>query len=289
MYEPTNYNYGTIWPFTSYFIGAAQFCTHFNIQGYETVKKTAQHAFDYGIGIVPEVFSGDINTKLGEAYHDQGFSVSGYIFPLMNGLAGIDADALNKKITFAPKIPADWKFLKVNNVKIGTAVVANDLQIGGGIMNLLVNRKGTEEIDYEFAPDFPLGTEIISVLIDGKSSPYDLIKHDQACQVIIKFKTADKNEVKINFNPAPAIYSIAPPAAIGAVNEGLKIISQNLAGKNLKIICQGKPGKFYEIGITNTDRIKNLSGAEIRNQKLIITIPGGGDEFVNHEIGIEIK
>src|SRR3989339_86884 len=127
MYEPTNYNYGTIWPFTSFFIGAAQFATHFNLQGYQTVRNTAQHSFDYGLGILPEVFSGDINTKLGEAYNNQGFSVSGYIFPMVRGLLGLEVDALNNKISFSPKLPADWKYLKVNKAKIGSSSVCFEI------------------------------------------------------------------------------------------------------------------------------------------------------------------
>lgn len=289
MYEPTNYNYGTIWPFTSYFIGAAQFYTHFNLQGYETVKKTAQHAFDYGLGIVPEVFSGDINTKLSEAYHDQGFSISGYLFPLMKGLIGLDVDALNNKIIFAPKLPADWKFLKVNNIKTEKAIMNCELRIENGIMKLFADKTGDKEIDLEFMPDFPLGSEIISVFLNGKPIPHELIKHEQAYQLKINFKTKKKNEIIINYKPTVVIYSLLESIPIGATNEGLKIISQKLEGKKLTISCEGKPEKEYELGIANGELVKSISGADLNNGKLLIHFSESGNEFVKHEISIEMK
>ena len=289
MYEPTNYNYGTIWPFTSYFIGAAQFYTHFDLQGYETVKKTAQHAFDYGLGIVPEVFSGDINTKLGEAYHDQGFSVSGYLFPMVHGLIGLEVDALNNKITFAPKLPANWKFLKVNNIKTGRAIANCELLIENEVLKLFAENHGEKEIDFEFAPDFPLGSEIISVFLNGISIPFELLKHEEEYQLKLNFKAKAKNEIEINYKPVAAVYSLFQTVPIGATNEGLKIISQKLEGKKLIVSCEGKAGRIYELGIMNGELVKSVSGAELENDKLLIRVSGSGNEFVKHEISIEVK
>ena len=289
LYEPTNYNYGTVWPFTSYFIGAAQFKTHFDLQGYETVFKTAQHAFDYGLGIVPEVFSGDINTKLGEAYHDQGFSVSGYLFPMMNGLIGLNVNALENKITFAPKLPADWKFLKVNNIRVGNETVSAECRVKSDEMRLFTNANGGKEIDFKFAPDFALGTEISSVTLNGNPVQFELLKHEQAYQLQTHFKMKNKSELVVSYKPVIAIYSLAKNSPIGAVNEGLKIVSQKLEGELLKIDCEGKPNKNYELGITNSDLAAKITGAELKNGKLIVNIPGTGNEFIKHKIVISVK
>ena len=289
LYEPANYNYGTIWPFTSYFIGAAQFYTHFNLQGLETVRKTAQHAFDYGIGIVPEVFSGDINTKLGEAYHDQGFSVSGYIFPMVNGLIGLEVDALNNKITFAPKLPADWKFLKVNNIRIGNTIASAECRVQNGEMKLLIDVNSEKEIEFEFNPDFELDVEINSVMLNGKKLDYELEKHEQAYQLKTNFKAKGKNELVINYKPSIGIYLLSSSTPIGATNEGLKIISQKLDGKKLIISCEGKVNRNYELGVMNYELIGKVIGAEFKKGKLIINIPGSGEEFIKQDVVIEKK
>jgi len=289
MYEPTNYNYGTIWPFTSYFIGAAQFYTHFNLQGLETIRKTAQHAFDYGIGIVPEVFSGDINTKLGEAYHDQGFSVSGYVFPMMQGLIGLNVDALNNKITLAPKLPADWKFLKVNNIKVGSTVTSVECRVQNGEMKLLLDVNSDKEIEFEYNPDFELGAEINFVTLNGKKLDFKFEKNDQAYQLKTNFKTKAKNELIINYKPSIGIYLLSSTSPIGEVNEGLKIISQKLDGKKLTINCEGKTNRNYELGVMNYGLIRDITGAQLKENKLVINISGNGTDFIKHEIVIEKK
>ncbi|MBI5730235.1 MAG: hypothetical protein HY963_03770 [Ignavibacteriales bacterium] len=289
MYEPANYNYGTIWPFTSYFIGAAQFYTHFNLQGLETIRKTAQHAFDYGIGIVPEVFSGDINTKLGEAYHDQGFSVSGYIFPMVNGLIGLEVDALNNKITFAPKLPADWKYLEVKNIKIKNTVTSAECRVQNGEMKLLIDVNSDKEIEFEYNPDFELGVEINSVMLNGKKLDSELVKHEQAYQLKTNFKAKGENELVINYKPSIGIYLLSSTTPIGATNEGLKIISQEYNGNKLIIYCEGKPNRNYELGVMNFELIGKVIGAEFNEGKIIINIPGSGEEFIKHDVVIEKK
>ena len=289
MYEPMNYNYGTIWPFTSYFIGAAQFYTHFNLQGLETVRKSAQHVFDYGLGIVPEVFSGDINTKLGEAYHNQGFSVSGYVFPMIRGLIGLDVDALNNKITFSPKIPVDWKFLKVHNVNIGSAIVNLDLINENGRMVFLAKKISGRNIQIEFSPDLPLGTESNSMHVNVQPVKPALIHHKQAEQLKITFDLEEESSVVLMYKPTVSVFLQDHMTPIGATNEELKIVSQNLDGKKLTVHCEGKPNKDYELEIMNYELVKSISGAELKDGKLIVNIPGTGNDFLKHEIEVEVR
>lgn len=286
MYEPTNYNYGTIWPFTSFFIGAAQFATHFNLQGYQTVLSTAQHCFDYGLGILPEVFSGDINTKLGEAYHNQGFSVSGYVFPMVRGLIGLETNAIANKIGFAPKLPADWKILKVNNVKLGSVKLNLDLKIEKDKLNLIVTKTVGDKIQLEFKPELPLGTEIVSVKVNNKtiSSTNDSTKHAQLLNIALDIE--DNTNVEIKYKPAVAIYMLNKTAAIGSNNEGIKIISQELVNKKLIVNCEIKQNKKYELGVVNGELIKSVTGGKYSDGKIFIENIGDEKIFIKHKIEI---
>jgi len=289
LYEATNYNYGTVWGFNSFFATTAQFKYHFNVPGYATLRNTLQHAFDYGLGIFPEVFSGSINTKLGEAYHDQGFCTSGYMFPLINGMLGLDVDALNNRVIFAPKIPADWKYLKINNIKVGNAVLNLDYRIENDSKRLSIEKKGGKEIDIIFEPDFALGSEITKVTLDGKSNKFEITTNEQANQLKTVFKTSRKNEIVINCTPSPEIFIIPQATPIGATNEGLKVISQILTGRKLTIEVEGLPGKNYELGITNSNLARTTNGAVLKSGRLLISIKGNGTDFIKHYISIELK
>ena len=286
LYEPTNYNYGTVWGFNAFFAATAQFKFHYNIAGYSLLRNTLQHSFDYGLGIFPEVFSGSINTKLGEAYHDQGFCTSGYIFPMIEGMLGLEVDALNNKVVFAPKIPADWKFLKVNNVKAGNAVLNIDYKIKNGKRSLTIDKTGGNEIEFTFAPDFSPAAKISKVLVNGKENKFETTDNKEALTMKCVFSLSKKTELTVQYNPVPEIYIIPQTASIGATNEGLKVISQKTEGKKLTIEVEGLPGKTYELGITNPDLTGTISGAEKKNGRLIFLIKSGGTDFTKHYISI---
>lgn len=289
LYEPTNYNYGTVWGFNSFFATTAQFKYHFNISGYSTLRNTLQHAFDYGLGIFPEVFSGSINTKLGEAYHDQGFCTSGYMFPMINGMLGLEVDALNSRVIFAPKIPADWKYVKVKNIKVGAVSLNLEYKIEKDTKKLIIEKNGDKGIELIFEPDFFPGSEITKVSLDGRNSKYEYIEGTQAIQLKTLIKVSGKNELVINHTPTPEIFIIPQTTPIGATNEGLKVISQKLTGKKLTIEVEGIPGKNYELGIKNSNLAGTINGAVEKNGKLIILIKGNGTDFIKHYISIELK
>lgn len=289
LYEPTNYNYGTIWPFTSYFIGTAQYATHYNLQGFKTLTSTAQHLFDYGLGIIPEVFSGDINTKLGEAYHNQGFAISGFVFPMVHGLLGLEVDAINMKVKFAPKLPTNWIFLKVKNIKVGENSLDLILNNENGKLELISKCIGDRKLQVEFEPDLPLGIEVISATHNGKPIQSKLVHHKQAEQLNITLDLEQNNSTIIQYSPTPAVYYILDESKIGTTNSGMKIISQEYKDKVLSLNVEGIPNKEYELGITNQQLVSEIKGAELGENKIIINIPGTGLDFVKSTIVIHVK
>ena len=289
LYEATNYNYGTVWGFNSFFANTAQYKYHFDLAGFETLRNTLQHSFDYGLGIFPEVFSGSINTKLGEAYHDQGFCTSGYMFPLLNGMLGLDVNALEGKVTFAPKIPADWDHVQVKNVKAGDDVLDFTYRTEKGKAILTIEKKGNKSVALLFKPDFALGTGIKSVTVNGKENKFEQNNDPQAVILTTELTVKGKTEVVINHTPVAQPYYIAKPTPIGATNEGLKVISENIKGSTLTIEVEGIPGHTYEMGLKNAGLASSIKGAVNNNGKLVILIPGSGTEFVKHYITMDVK
>ncbi|MFH1197174.1 MAG: GH116 family glycosyl hydrolase [bacterium] len=289
LYDPTNYNYGTVWGFNSFFAVTSQFKYHFNLAGYSSLRNTYQHIFDYGIGVFPEVFSGNINTKLGEAYHDQGFCVAGYIYPMVRGLLGLDVDAINKKIIFAPKLPANWEFLDVKNIYIGECCVNAKIEIQKGEWNLQIEKTGNDVVEMQLEPDFFPGTEILSVSVNGKPNGFVVEKHEQAWQLKTILEVSCNCEITIKYKHAVEINLLNNKTSIGAVDEELKIITQRFDGKYLILDVEGVPSCNYELEISKYDIIDFVRGAEILNNKLVVNIPGSEKEFKKHSILIALK
>ncbi|MBU2444974.1 MAG: hypothetical protein KJ666_05300 [Bacteroidetes bacterium] len=314
LYYHSNYNYGAVWPFTSIFVGWAQFNQNFNLSGYHTIQSTVQHLFENGLGLMPEVFSGNLNQKLGEAYHNQGFSYTGYIVPIIRGLLGLEVDVNKKKITFAPKLPADWDFIEVNNIRVGENVLNAEFKISSEEWEVKIEtkEKARGEINVIFSPSFGLGNKVESITVDGRSINFEEINGSQAYVIKTDFKLKDKTYIKLGLKAAPTIF-LLPPARrtwideaggfetpAGAVNRGLKIISQELTcppysatrgrreGKSLYTKVEGLCDEVYQLGIKNYKMIKKVSGAELKENKLLIHIPSrNNSKFVEHEFVIE--
>lgn len=289
LYEPSNYNYGTVWGFNSIFANAAQYKYHFNLSAYSLLRNTMQHAFDYGLGVFPEVFSGDINTKLSEAYHNQGFCTSGYVYPMMTGMIGLNINALENKVTFAPKLPMQWEWLDIKNVKIGKSNVNFTNRLKNGEWKLMIENTGEGETTIEFMPDLFPGAEFYSVTVDGSPIDFKVINLEQAVQLDSEFKVTEKHEVIVKYKPSVEIYLVEEATPIGSINEGLKIISQRFLNNRLYLDMEIKPGKEYMLGIINENLIKSITGAREFDGKLYILNPGIRNEFVKHQVLIEMK
>lgn len=204
-------------------------------------------------------------------------------------MIGLEADALNNKITFSPKIPADRKFLKIHNVNVGSTIINLDLINENGRMELSAKKISGRNIQIEFSHDLPLGTESNSVLVNRHEVKPVLIRHKQAEQLKITLDLEAESSVVFTYRQDVSVFIQDKITAFGNTNEGLKIVSQTPDGKKLSVLCEGKPNKDYELGIMNYEQVKSISGAELRDGKLIMNIPGTGNELLKHQIVIEAK
>jgi hypothetical protein len=69
----------------------------------------------------------------------------------------------------------------------------------------------------------------------------------------------------------------------------MKIIHVEKKDENILIHVEGIAGETYELYLKNTEFVKDVTGAELKDNKLIIAIPKnktGG--FVNHHITIHL-
>ncbi|MBA4313336.1 MAG: hypothetical protein C0417_11985 [Chlorobiaceae bacterium] len=261
LFDPTNYNYGAVWPFISSFFNTAQFKHHYALSGYQILQANIKHVFDHALGVVPEVFSGELNEKLGEGYHHQGFSTTGYMLPLVRGLLGLEVDGKLGSFIFSPHLPPNWKEIEIKYIKIGTSKINIDMNnavVPKGY-KIYVEHDRTNEILGKLSPAFPLGTEI-----DDSSI---VTNQDIHAISLIDFQYSD-----VYGSPLLRSIAIALPDShllIGQRNSGLKFISQRIEGNRLIFIVEGLSGESYTVNVRDRDieRIdfeKGIIGATIQ-------------------------
>ncbi len=291
-FEPLNYNYGAVWPFLTGWVATALYKHNFSLQGYGLLMAAVRHTFDNALGSVTELFSGHQNIWPQEAVAHQGFSSSGVIFPLVRGLLGLEGDALKKQLVFAPRFPADWKDVSLENYKLGEAsfsfrYLREENKIS---LEVISQEKGSYKII--FAPVLGLGTEIRSARVNGQLVRPQLEKSSlvQAVQPVVEMNLTGKDTMEIDFEPAVEILPPANDSKTGDLSQGLRIIKMEHAGKALKIIAEGLSGRTYDLALTQSKKIASVQGAKQAAGKLLIPFSQGpAGEFVRQEVILHMK
>ena len=276
FYEPLNYNYGAVWPFTSGWVAAAQFAHGFRQQGFTTLVALARHHFDNQLGAPTELYSGSQNVWPQEGVPHQGFSSTGLVFPLVRGLLGLHADAPARRLLFAPSFPANWPKVHIENYRIGPGSVSLDYERSEDEVKVTAVSQGVDGYSLEFAPVLEPGGRVMEAAPASR-------------KVSLR-----KGPVSISVAIVSGV-DILPPLNVsrtGDTNRGLKIISVGaLSDKSLQAEVEGLSGSDYSLQVTGAGRVSAVKGARLEGDTLRFKMPAAGPagEFVKATIEVELR
>jgi len=267
LFEPSNYNYGAVWPFIGSFFNTAQFKHHYALSGYQILEANIKHVCDHALGVVPEVFSGELNEKLGEAYHHQGFSTTGYMLPLVRGLLGLEINALSNFINLKPALLSRWESIELKNIRVNQSSSDMILYHDDSSSSLSIRMKEGIPFKINFQPITLANKELKNVLLQST---------EQVAKV--EYPQISTIDFPMSFNE------------IGSKNYGFRIISSKVENSQIRYHLEGVNGKTLICRIINPSMVLTVDGARIEGDKLIITFDKNQKEkFVRKEIVITFK
>jgi len=290
-YQPLNYNYGAVWPFLNSWVTAALYKQQMPLQGYPLLQATVGHTFTHGLGTITEVFSGSRHIWPQEAVSHQGFSTAGVTLPAIRGLLGLDGNALYKTVVFAPQFPADWKYVRINNYRIGPAQVSFDFTREDNKIVIKSHSNKAAGYTIRLAPAISAAGKITALTIDGKPEKFKNQKQGQICTAPIEFPIrAAGNVMEMFFTQAPEILPVVTKSRVGDYNQGLKIISCRYENKTISMNIEGLAGKVYHLRMMNIHLISEVVGAELDQEGLTIKIhEGENGTFIKQSVKIKTK
>jgi glycogen debranching enzyme len=287
LFEPTNYNYGAVWPFISAFFNTAQFEHHSGAAGYQILRSVIRHVFDHALGEVPEVFSGELNEKLGEGYHHQGFSTTGYMLPMIKGMLGLEVDGVKKEITFRPRLSAEWDSIAVKRIAVGENTFDLDLvrhdRGDDAIYDLRIHAGHGSSCLLEFVPELPSGN-VFKSYDDGSgvqtSRPENLLGA----------RVKDGARIEYVFGRAPSFSASPSVAQQGSVNKGLRILNEWEEGGRIHLSLEGLANQTYRLAVHDAGRIVSVKGGYVKDEALIVVFDKRAmQEFVRKEVVVTFK
>lgn len=291
FFQPLNYNYGAVWPFLTSWVTSALYKHHLPLQGYSLLWATARHTFDHALGCITEVFSGRHNIWPQEAVCQQGFSSAAVVLPLVQGLLGLEGDALKKTVTFAPHFPGHWDHVQIKDYKVGEAVFSFDYAREKSRIRVRVESNKAAGYRLHFAPALGLGSKVKSMSLNGEALTFGMKEYGQVVQAEAGLTITNQSlMIEAAVSPTLEILPAKMENQVGARNRGLKIISVRRNESTLDIHVEGLSGQTYELAVLRPELIAQVKGASANETGLIFTIPSGppGD-FVSHRITLFLK
>ena len=239
----TGYHFGSVWPLFTGWASVAGYRYHRADYGYENLMANAQLADTGSPGRTTEVLSGDFYTQLSTSTPHQIWSSAMVISPILRGMMGLDVNALNSTVTFAPHVPAGWTDFAIKNVKVGSTRLDFTYHAVGDDISLEIERHGTGNVDVVFAPAISLRAKVASVEVNGsKVSPkMSANENDQHATIAVPI-SADKTTIHLRVTGNFGIAYPTPVPADGAASSNLRIVSEqwNAAHDSVAVAGRGR-------------------------------------------------
>jgi glycogen debranching enzyme len=290
IYNGSGYHFGSVWPLFTGWASVGEYRYHQPHRAYTNLRSNALLALDGSLGHVTEVLSGDYYQPLSTSSPHQIWSAAMVVSPILRGLLGLGSDAQSHTVTFTPHIPPDWRSFSLDNLRVGSTIVALSYQRAPGVLTLDVKRTGSD-CTLDFNPAFSLRTSVASVELNGRSLPFRVAASASDQHLAIRFLlTQTTSTVRIHLKNDFGVSLSNKLPALGSASEGLRVLSEtwNSARTQLTLSLSGLAGKTYELSIWNPSQVASVKGAKLGAAgqdlaKLVVEFPSTDAESYVHQ------
>jgi glycogen debranching enzyme len=260
------YHYGSVWPLFTGWASVAEYRYHQAQPAYDNLRANALLALDGSPGHVTEVLSGDYYQPLATSSPHQIWSAAMVISPLLRGLFGLEFNAPEHTLTFAPHLPADWREFAVHQIVAGSDSLDLDFSRTADSIIVTAERKGDAPLRLTFSPSLSPRAQVLSVALNGKPLAFRLESHSTDQHLIVAGDLGSgSNTLKVRLRNDFTVSVANMLPSLGSTSQGLHILSQswNTAHDTLALETEGLPGKTYTLSLWGKDQIKSVDGATL--------------------------
>jgi hypothetical protein len=261
--------------------------------GYANLKRNAWLALDGAGGNTTEVLSGNIYSPLSTASSHQTWSAAMVVSPLLRGLFGLQVEALDRRISMEPHLPADWDRFEIRNVALADGKVDFVFERDDRQAILRIRNHGPAPFQLAFAPAFAPVTELAGAEFNGAAvnCPREESGPDWHARCAV---TAGPGESTLTLRYRNSFgYSLAvPPPRLAEPSSAMKLVSEDWDGpRQLRLVVSARPGTTERIELYGVARVAEATGAQLAPDGRFISfeIPGAGTDVVHYNIRLRLE
>lgn len=265
-YGPSGYHFGSVWPLFTGWASVGEYQYHRALAGYSNLRANAMLALDGSLGHSTEVLSGNQYAALSGSTSDQIWSAAMVISPLLRGMLGLEVDAIAKRVSFTPHVPANWNTFSVRNIQIGGQRVELGYRRESGEISLSANSVGESPVTLDFSPAISLRAKVIAVELNGHTIPFKITPHSEDQHVRVSAQLgAGSNVLRIRTRNdfGLAVPYVKPEA--GNASRNLRVVSESWSVETdaLTVGLEGIVGETYGIDVTGAEQVRSMEGGDV--------------------------
>ncbi len=293
LYDPSGYHFGSVWPLFTGWASVGEYRYHRAQAAFANLQANAELALMAG-GNTTEVLSGSTATPLSTASPHQTWSAAMVIAPLLRGLAGLSVDATAGRVEFAPHLPAEWRTLGIEGVRVPSGRLDLELERDQGTLHLNIQNSGSRSVAFEFAPAYPRCARVTAAEVDGAAATWETGEEAVDWHPRLRFQAHSGTTRVVLRHTGWFGYTIPrTPVSLAEPSSNLKVVAEQWteASRTLKVTFSGLAGASYRLGLTGGEQLVSVQGARRENADVVVVeMPAGAPGvYVSGEVTFGLR
>ncbi len=289
IYNPKGYHTGSVWPLFTGWSALAEYKYGNEIQGFTHVMNNLLVYKNWQLGFVEEVLNG-AEYKPSGVCPQQCWSETMVLQPAIEGMLGLNVDALSNSLKLSPKFPADWNSVNVERISIGKTLVNMSVNKKDGKTIYAFNSNSKKKIHIELGIDVLPGASVQSIVVNGNTIDPSKFVNGQ-----ILFDLNGKGIIEISHSRGISVLPNVVLPKPNDVSKGFRILSDNFDDKVYSIQVQGLNSSNNELKIYSDGmKIKSVENGSITSFEnsiytIKVSIPAESSKYVNRTVKVNVE
>jgi hypothetical protein len=301
-YDPRGYHDGSVWPLYTGWTSLAAYRYHRPLAAFGGLN-TNLRLYRYGnLGRLPEVLHGDRFESIGVTTH-QAWSEAMALLPAVEGMLGLEVDAMRGFIRLHPHLPGAWNSLSARPIRVGADAFQIDIEREEEATRFRIERvAGAAPIQFELSLPFPRSVLVNLdrdattgvAVVEGER----IVDRPTEKEATVLATLSDTTGVVVfRHSRYPRVVEPISTMTPGEPSSRLRLVEAQYRASTLTVRVEGLPGRPYQLNLVTPFPVREVRGVPRAaviaggpgRATVQFTIPGSGDAYQRAELSIDLR
>lgn len=227
-FDPDSYAKGSVWAVGTANIAMEFWLNHRPATAFPIWNALVPWSSLDSMGHMDEVLAGDYYHEQTESVPEQTWSSAAFLHATVQGLLGLEVDALKNQIIFSPHLPSNWNSIAVRNINLtGSMVTLSLIHNENGLTLEARNNGGPFQLIFD--PEIPQGAHLASATENGKTIPAQIEQHLQDTHARVQMEIPNgTSRISIGYEGGVSLVLPAAHLLLGNSSRAIKVIHTEL-------------------------------------------------------------